>query len=170
MAHSEFLLDFRDAHAREISRWATSVEEVRRWSGSDSGFPVDVSVFQHWHADPDVNPYVLCDGDALIGYGEVWIDETEHEVELGRIIVRPESRGRGVGKRFVILLLERAAFSGFPDAFVRAVPDNHAAIACYRNAGFSLVPESVREQYNRGQPVDYVWMRHPLTDNGSGPP
>ena len=169
MAHSEFLLEFGDAHATEISRWATSVEEVRRWSGSGARFPVDVSVFRRWHADPDVNPYVLCDGAALIGYGEVWIDETEHEVELGRIIVRPASRSRGVGKRFVTLLLERAALSGFPDAFVRVVPDNHVAIACYQCAGFSLVPESVREQYNRGQPVEYVWMRHPLNDNGSGP-
>lgn len=162
MAHSEFLLEFRDAHAREISRWATSVEEVRRWSGSDTGFPVDVSVFRRWHADPDVKPYVLCDGAALIGYGEVWVDEAEHEVELGRIIVSPARRGRGVGKRFVRLLLKRAARSDFPDAFVRVVPDNHGAIACYRSAGFSLVPESEREQYNRGQPVDYVWMRHPL--------
>jgi len=168
MSDSEFLLEFRDAHAQEISRWATSIEEVRRWAGSDTGFPVDVSVFRRWRADPDVKPYVLCDGDTLSGYGEVWIDEVEREVELGRIIVRPASRDRGVGKRFVILLLERAYLSGFPDAFVRVVPDNHIAIACYRSAGFSLVPESVRERYNRGQPVDYVWMRHPLTDSGSG--
>ena len=167
MAHSELLLEFSDAYAREITRWATSIDEVRRWAGSDPGFPVDASVFQLWHADRDVRPYVLCAGDALLGYGEVWIDEAEHEVELGRIIVNPASRGRGVGKRFVRLLLERASLSGFPDAFVRVVPDNHVAIACYRSAGFSLVPESVRERYNRGQPVDYVWMHHPLADNGS---
>ena len=65
MAHSEFLLEFRDAHAREICRWTTSVEEVRRWSGIDTGFPVDVSVFRRWHADPDVKPYVLCAGAAV---------------------------------------------------------------------------------------------------------
>ena len=168
MAHSELLLDFRDVHAREIFRWATSIDEVRRWAGSDTGWPVNVSEFQLWHADPDVRPYVLCDGDTLIGYGEVWLDEAEQEVELGRIIIRPASRGRGVGRRFVRLLLERASLSGFPEAFVRVVPDNRVAIACYRSAGFSLVPESVRVSYNQGQPVDYVWMRHPLADNGSG--
>ncbi len=162
MDHSELLLDFRDAHAPEIVRWATSFEEVRRWAGSETGWPVDVSVFGRWHADPDVKPYVLCDGETLIGYGEVWVDEAEREVELGRIIVSPASRSRGVGKRFVLLLPERASLSGFPDAFVRVVPDNYVAIACYRSAGFSLVPESVHELYNRGQPVDYVWMRHPL--------
>ena len=162
MSDSESLLGFRDAHAREVAGWPTSFEEVRRWAGSDPGWPVEVSVFRRWHADQDVKPYVLCVGDTLIGYGEVWTDEAEQEVELARIIIRPASRGRGVGRRFVLLLLERAYLSGFPEAFVRVVPENHVAIACYRSAGFSPVPEPVREQYNRGQPVDYVWMRHPL--------
>ncbi len=162
MAHSESLLEFGDAHAREVAGWATSIEEVRRWAGSEPGFPVDVSVFDRWHADPDVKFYISCDGDALIGYGEVWVDEAEREVELGRIIVRPASRGRGAGKRLVRLLLERASLSGLADAFVRVVPENAVAIACYRSAGFSPVPETEREQYNRGQPVDYVWMRRSL--------
>ena len=168
MVHSEFLVEFRDVHAREISRWPTSIEEVRRWAGSEPGFPVDVSVFQRWRADPDVKPYVLCDGEAPVGYGEVWIDAAEQEVELARIIVRPASRSRGVGKRLVTLLLERASLSGFPDAFVRVVPENDVAIACYRSAGFSSVSEPERERYNRGQPVDYVWMHHLLTSNGDG--
>ncbi|HEX6708978.1 MAG TPA: GNAT family N-acetyltransferase [Rubrobacter sp.] len=155
-------MEFRDAHAGEVAGWATSFDEVRRWAGGDAGWSFDVSAFRRWHAGPDVKPYVLCDGDALIGYGEVWIDEAENEVELGRIIVDPASRGQGVGKRFVRLLLERASQSGFPDAFVRVVPGNGAAIACYRSAGFSRVPEAEREEYNRGQPVDYIWMRHPL--------
>src|SRR5919199_734361 len=137
MAHSEFLLEFGHAHAREVAGWATSIEEVRRWAGSETGFPVDVSVFERWHADADVRPYVLCDGDALIGYGEVWVDEAEQEVELGRIVVRSASRGRGAGKRLVRLLLDRASLSGLPDAFVRVVPENAVAIACYRSAGFS---------------------------------
>ncbi len=160
--HPEYVLDFGEVHAREIVRWATSVEEVRRWAGS-AGWPVDVSVFRRWHADPDVRPYVLCEGETPIGYGEVWTDAAEREVELARIILRPASRGRGAGRRFVGLLLERASLSGFPEAFVRVVPENDAAIACYRGAGFSTVPEPEREEFNRGQPVDYVWLRRPLT-------
>jgi [ribosomal protein S18]-alanine N-acetyltransferase len=162
MTCSESLVEFRDAHARAVAGWATSFDEVRRWAGGDAGWPFDVSAFRRWHADPDVKPYVLCDGGALIGYGEVWIDEDEHEVELGRIIIDPASRGLGVGRHLVRLLLERASHSGYPDAFVRVVPGNRAAIACYRSAGFSRVQEEEREEYNRGQPVDYIWMRHPL--------
>jgi ribosomal protein S18 acetylase RimI-like enzyme len=162
MGYPEFLVESRESDAREIVRWATSLEEVRRWAGSAGGWPVDESVFRRWHADPDVKAYVLCDAEVPVGYGEVWTDEAEQEVELGRVIVRPASRGRGVGRRFVRLLLERACVSGLPDAFVRVVPENGAALACYRGVGFSPVPEPERERYNRGQPVDYVWMHYPL--------
>jgi [ribosomal protein S18]-alanine N-acetyltransferase len=98
----------------------------------------------------------------MVGYGELWTDEPEQEVELARIIVNPDYRGRGLGKRLVGLLLERPSLTGLPDAFVRVVPENGAAIACYRGAGFSPVPELERREFNRGQPVDYVWMHYPL--------
>jgi len=162
MENSEFLREFRESDAPEVVRWAISDEEVRRWAGGAGGWPLDVSVFRRWHADPDVKPYVMCDGEALIGYGEVWDDEAEQEVELARIIVKPAIRGSGVGKRLVRLLLERASLSGFPEAFVRVVPENGAALACYRGAGFSTVSESEREEYNRGQPIDYIWMHYTL--------
>jgi ribosomal protein S18 acetylase RimI-like enzyme len=67
-----------------------------------------------------------------------------------------------VGRRLVGLLLERASLTRLPDAFVRVVPENGAAIACYRGAGFSCVSEAEREKLNYGQPVDYVWMHYPL--------
>jgi ribosomal protein S18 acetylase RimI-like enzyme len=162
MAPPESFREFRESDAREVARWPTSGEDVRRWAGSDPCWPVDVSVFGRWHADPDVRPYVLCDEEEPVGYGEVWIDEPEQEVELARIIVSPDRRGRGVGQRLVRLLLERAYLARLPDAFVRVVPDNSAALACYRGAGFSPVSEPEREEFNRGQPVDYVWMHYPL--------
>jgi ribosomal protein S18 acetylase RimI-like enzyme len=162
MAHSESLREFRESDALEVARWPSSLDEVRRWAGSDPGWPVDVAVFGRWHADPDVRPYILCDREEPIGYGEVWVDGPEQEVELARIIVSPDQRGRGVGRRLVRQLLERAALAGLPDAFVRVVPENAAAIGCYRGAGFSPVSESERGEFNRGQPVDYVWMHYPL--------
>ena len=162
MARSETLREFREPDAQEVVRWSGSPDEVRWWAGSDPGWPVDVAVFGRWHADPDVRPYVICDGEEPIGYGEVWVDEPEREVELARIIVNRDDRSRGVGKWLVGLLLERGSLSRVPDAFVRVVPENGAAIACYRGAGFSPIPEAEREKFNRGQPVDYVWMHYPL--------
>lgn len=162
MVRSEPLVEFLESDAREVARWPTSAGEVLLWAGSAGGWPVDASVFRRWHADPDVKPYVLRAGEATVGYGELWTDESEQEVELARIIVNPDYRGRGLGKRLVGLLLERAALSSLPDAFVRVIPENGAAIACYRGAGFSPVREGEREEFNRGQPVEYVWMHYSL--------
>src|SRR5215210_1662873 len=124
MARSEFLIEFRSSDAREVARWPTSTEEVRLWVGSAGGWPVEASVFRRWHAEPDVKPYVLRVGETTVGYGELWIDEAEQEVELDCIIVDPVYRGHGVGKRLVGLLLEWAFLSSLPDAFVRVVPEN----------------------------------------------
>jgi GNAT superfamily N-acetyltransferase len=117
MARYEFLREFCESDAREVARWPTSMEEVRLWAGSDPGWPVvDASVFGRWHAEPDVQPYVLCDGEEPVGYGEVWIDEPEQEVELARIIVSSDYRGHGMGRHLVRLLLEQASLAGLLDA------------------------------------------------------
>src|SRR5215218_11153802 len=128
MAHSESLREFRASDAREVARWPSSLDEVRRWAGSDPGWPVDVSVFGRWHVDPDVQPYITCDGEVPVAYGEVWIDEPEQEVELARIIVSQGYRGRGVGRRLARQLLEQATLSGLPEAFVSVVPENGTAL------------------------------------------
>lgn len=156
------LIPFQESHAAEIVHWAMSAEEASQWGGSGIACPLDTSLFQKWHADSDVRPFVLCEDDALLGYGEVWADSAEQEVELGRIIIEPAYRGQGVGQRFVALLLEQAALTGYRHAFVRVVPENRVAIACYRRSGFSPVSEEEQQRYNQGQPVEYLWLQREL--------
>ena len=126
MRPTDSLAPFHAAHARELAGWAATAEEARRWGGQDVVWPMAASVFSAWHADPGVRPFVLARGGVLLGYGEVWIDADEREVELARVIVRPERRGQGLGRLLVRLLLEQAAETGYQAAFVRVVPDNAA--------------------------------------------
>jgi len=86
----------------------------------------------------------------LVAYGELWIDEAEQEVELARIIVRPAHRGRGVGKLYVKVLVDRAATFGYAEIFLRVLPDNPRAIHCYEAAGFAAVPSEDQKSFNRG--------------------
>ena len=153
---------FRQRHAAEVAGWAATPEEARWWGGHATQWPVDASALSAWHADPDVRPYVLVDAGTPAGYGEVWVDEEEQEVELGRIIVAPERRGQGLGRLLVSLLLEQAAQTGYPAAFVRVAPDNAAALACYAGAGFAPVTPDERRRFNEGQPVAYAWLRREL--------
>ena len=168
MGSSDSLEPFRAAHAREVAGWAATVEEARRWGGQAVVWPVAASVFSAWHADPGVRPFVLIRSGELLGYGEVWIDEEEREVELGRIIVRPERRGQGLGRLLVTLLLGQAAQTGYQAAFVRVAPGNAAALACYRRAGFTPVSEAERLAFNEGQPLEYVWLSCELVARSRG--
>lgn len=153
------LCPFQAAHGAEVIGWAQTVEEARRWAGPCLPWPLDSRLFPRWHADPDVKPYVLCLGEELIGYGELWVDPVAQEAELARLLVKPSERGQGVGRWLVLLLLEKAAQTGYPQTFVRVFPDNQQAIACYRRAGFCPVPEAEQAEYNQGQPMAYLWMQ-----------
>jgi ribosomal protein S18 acetylase RimI-like enzyme len=132
--------------------------EARWWAGPQTRWPLPPEVVHRWHADPDVHPYVVCSGMTLLGYGELWIDAEEQEVELARLIVAPAHRRQGVGGALVRLLLEEARHTAYPHAFLRVFPDNYAAIRCYRRAGFTPVSPSDQQAFNGGQPMDYLWM------------
>jgi ribosomal-protein-alanine N-acetyltransferase len=138
--------------------WIGSAEELEAWA-SRRDYPPGPDVLREWHRDPDVHPYVLLAGDRLVGYGEVWEDRGEDEAELARIVVAPSERGRGLGCALVRLLSAEAGRLGFRDIWVRVVPWNAPALACYERAGFVRTTPDEEAHFNRGQPYEYVWLR-----------
>ena len=113
-----------------------------------------------WQRDADVTAHLLITGEQPVAYGELWFDAEEDEVELARITVAPEARGRGLGRTLVRGLLDKARDSGHADVFMRVHPDNDTALRCYRGVGFVPVAPESAEAWNAAQPVDYVWLRH----------
>jgi ribosomal protein S18 acetylase RimI-like enzyme len=154
---------FADDDANPVSTWATEPDEVAAWCGHTGG-PVSADVVVGWSHKPDVRSWMLVADGSPVGYGEIWIDDDEKEVELAHIIVAPQARGRGYGQDLTRLLLAEARRI-HPDVFLRVVPSNAAAIACYRRAGFNRLDAATEEQWNRGQPRPYIWMAFA----GSGP-
>ena len=75
------------------------------------------------------------------------------------MIVAPDRRGRGIGRLFVGRLADRARASGFGEVWIRVVPTNAAALACYAHAGFLRASPEQEAAFNHGQPREYVWMR-----------
>ncbi|GAB3857672.1 GNAT family N-acetyltransferase [Micromonospora andamanensis] len=143
-------------HPPVVASWATSPQESRRWCSLDRVASEDVT---RWGAEPDVRAYVaLVDGEP-VGYGELWLDDDEAEVELARLIVAPARRGQGLGRRMVTLLTTLAR-EHHPAVLMRLHPDNTQALRCYTAAGFDLVPPDQADEWNQCQPVSYVWLRH----------
>ncbi len=146
----------------EIASWLLSAKEASAWAGRDTPFPLTPDQFRRWHDDPDVYPFIACDDGNLIAYGEIWVDTMEQEIELARIIVHPSRRAMGIGRAFVVALVDRAASYGLTDVFMRVMPDNDPAIRCYQASGFERVSSGDEKTYNQGQPYDYVWLKYIL--------
>ena len=155
------VVPFNASFAPLVAAWATSADELDRWA-SRRDHPLDPEAFSAWNEDPDVGAWMVLDDGELAAYGEVWRDPIEQEAELARLIVDPARRGRGLGVALVRELSASAVSAvsaGFDDVWVRVVPDNPAAIACYRRAGFVRTSSANEHGFNEGQARPYVWMR-----------
>ncbi|MGN9776218.1 GNAT family N-acetyltransferase [Micromonospora sp. H33] len=150
------LTAFESSHAARVAGWARSAEEARRWCSRNEVTP---DVVSGWSAASDVVAYVAVKDDEPVAYGELWLDDDEAEVELARLIVAPRHRGRGLGRELVGRLTA-AALGHHPAVFMRVHPENQPALRCYAGAGFVPVPAEQAADWNAGQPVPYVWLRH----------
>ncbi len=147
-------------HAQTVAGWSRSADEAGRWV-SNAVHPFPASTVARWWHRPDVQPWLLVDPQNVpVGYGEIWDDADEDEVELARLIVDPHRRRQGVGRHLVDQLLTRARRNARADCFLRVAPDNTAALALYRSAGFGDVDPTHADTWNQQEPNDYVWLQH----------
>ncbi|MEV6282076.1 GNAT family N-acetyltransferase [Kribbella sp. NPDC051770] len=154
---------FKVGQAAEVAGWATSAQEVGLLSGRNA-YPFPGELVGSWpKVADDVRSYLYYVNGEPVGYAELWLDDEEDEVELARIIVRPGSRGRGIGTAFVKALLGPALEAGYSDVFLRVRPDNDVAIRTYRRVGFEYVPADLADEWNKNQPVAYTWMQYPTS-------
>jgi ribosomal protein S18 acetylase RimI-like enzyme len=154
MMASVELVKFDATLAATVAGWPVSAAESVRWCGRDDVTP---DMVRGWADDADVLAFALVDAGAPVGYGELWLDTDEDEVELARLIVAPAHRGRGVGRRLVEALTALARAHGGL-IFLRVHPDNAAAARVYRAAGFQLLDAATAAEWNEGQPVTYDWL------------
>lgn len=154
------LRGFSDEYAVQVAGWAVDAKEVALLSGRVE-YPFPEELKTSWRkVDAEIQSYLLFDSDRAVGYGEVWLDEEEDEVELARLIVDAKVRGRGFGKELVRALLVPAVAAGYSEVFIRVRPDNAVAIHTYHRTGFVDVPAGLMDEWNQGQPIAYRWMRH----------
>ncbi len=150
---------FQFEYGPKILTWAATPQELRFWA-AETHFPLtDASVFERWGDDPDIEQFVLSSDGNIVGYGETWCEQDDPWAELGRLIVDPQRRGRGLGKQLVRLLLQRVSQQQFQEVWVRVFPDNLPAIHCYRAAGFCPGSHEEQNSLNAEQPADYLWMK-----------
>ncbi|MDX2565451.1 GNAT family N-acetyltransferase [Streptomyces sp. TX20-6-3] len=152
------LVVFDMAEAAEVATWVRSADEAFMWCGK-ADFPFSAATVASWREMQESNAFMLREGGTLVGYGELWFDAEEGEVELARLIVAPSARGKGVGQKLVRNLSEAAKKEGYSSIFMRVHPSNKPALECYSRSGFSPVDSADAAAWNAAQPVEYVWLQ-----------
>jgi [ribosomal protein S18]-alanine N-acetyltransferase len=61
------------------------------------------------------------------------------EAHILNVCIREDLRGRGVGRKLMDYLIERARLAGMQDVFLEVRPSNPAAIHLYESIGFTRV-------------------------------
>lgn len=92
---------------------------------------------------------VLCLDQKIIGHAVLSI--AAGEAHLLNICVQREHQGRGLGRGFVLHVLERAKSRDAGALYLEVRPSNKKAIRLYETIGFAQI--GVRKDYYPGDPV-----------------
>ena len=100
----------------------------------------------------------------VIGYACVWI--VDDELRINNVAVHPKRRGKGIGTRLLVFLLDHAARRGCREATLEVRPSNEPARRLYEKAGFQAIGQ--RENYYMDTHEDAVVMSRAI-DSGALP-
>ncbi len=146
------LRPFRPAQASLITQWVRSPEQVRLLAPSTS-VPLTADKVLAWKKPGGQAFVYISDTDPQpIGYGE--LNPMRRHLDhlwLGHVIIRPDQRGEGLGKKLVQALLHEAFEERLASRVLLIVfPDNTPAVQCYLGVGFTITGE----EYHRFRVAD----------------
>lgn len=126
----------------------------------------DPRVLEHWVA-PGTARTIAIDGDEVVGSVAVvplhgW---SSHVGEV-RLVVDPEHRGRGIGRRLARQAVLDAVDMGLTKLVVEVISDQEALIAMFRSLGFepeALLADHVRDR--AGQMRDLIVLANSVDEH-----
>ena len=86
---------------------------------------------------------VICDENHIVGYAGAWL--VYDEGQITNIAVLPSARGKGYGSKLTKQLIDECFSRGMHEIFLEVRISNLAALAMYRNLGFSV--KGIRKEY-----------------------
>ncbi|WP_110669295.1 GNAT family N-acetyltransferase [Salinicola halophilus] len=136
-------LDWRAALPPDLATvagWIASPLELERWAGPDLHWPLESD--RLWREiDAGAMPsYCLKQGGELLAFGQL-SPKGPHHHHLARLIVAPEMRGRGLGRRLCEGLIQEGHKRGAERLTLNVAGDNTVALELYRRLGFYPVGE-----------------------------
>jgi ribosomal protein S18 acetylase RimI-like enzyme len=132
-----------------ILGWISSPEALAYWGGPLPTWPPDPRKTWGEIQNNDPDSFTLVDSaGTILAFGQVFKREPG-AVHLGRIIVSPEQRGKGIGRILVGQLIDAGIARHQPTKVTLNVyRDNQPAVKLYKSLGFEVVSEdAARNSY-----------------------
>lgn len=128
------------ADYKTIGSWIPDKKACTRWAGPSVPFPFAAANLPELLAVEGGSSYCLSDSDnRCVGFGQFWPGK-QGAVHIGRIIISPETRGKGAGRLLCEKLMAKAWQStGASTVTLRVYRDNPAARSLYSSLGFSVI-------------------------------
>ena len=126
-----------------VLTWIETPEQLRLWGGSALSFPPEAERTWREIEASDDNSFVLVDADGQpVGFGQT-LSRPANVIHLGRIIVSPLCRGKGLGRRLCEQLIQVANERPQPEQITLNVyRSNDAAFSLYTAMGFEVMAEN----------------------------
>ena len=102
-------------------------------------------------------------GDELVGYAGLWFDG--YDAQVMTIGTDERFQGRGLGRRMLVDLLDRARAVGAAVVLLEVRVDNDPAIHLYESVGFERL--GMRRAYYKPGNIDAWTMRLDLRGHGT---
>ena len=128
-----------------LQSWVTNAELLFKFAGTAWTFPLtDHQIFEYQTRHPERQFYMAIDDEEkAVAFGEIIVNDV-NTPRLGRLLVgEATSRGKGLGVKFVDLLIQECNQRLNPDIiYLYVFEDNYQAIRCYEKYGFILDREN----------------------------
>jgi len=131
-----------------VIEWIPDARSCMVWAGPKVIFPIvfeqlcDALEFDRNHT------YSISDETVLLALGQIRMFENKRG-HLSRIIVNPESRGKGIGRSFGLELINKARKLKCKTISLNVDKDNEVAKSLYKKLGFIvpyIQPDDIRDE------------------------
>lgn len=132
---------------------ASDIPEVVELEEANQPNPWTEGMFQD-ELRADNRFYVKAGNERLVGFGGIIV--MGEEAHITNLLVDPDRRGEGIGRRIVVDLISRAIAVGGRHLTLEVRAGNGAALELYRSLG--MVPVGVRPKYYDDDDALIMWV------------
>lgn len=132
-----------DADYPTIISWVPDLAAAQLWGGPMMGFPLSVGKLKSIIQPEKVDTFVMVDeANQVLGMAQFYFSHP-NRFHLARIIVKPNERGQGYGRKLVTLLMDQAWSVPGKYFTLNVNHGNERARALYESLGFAIAePET----------------------------